>query len=111
MNLKNLDKMTSGLSITSKMPVLFLGHGSPMNAIEENEFVKIIGEVKEPDMHEVYDPVWDMEIKQFEKTATFIYTLVYTGSLPYSLNGTIDYMACDSGKCINLNESFQIEIK
>jgi 4,5-DOPA dioxygenase extradiol len=25
---------------TQKMPVLFLGHGSPMNAIEENEFVK-----------------------------------------------------------------------
>lgn len=25
---------------TAKMPVLFLGHGSPMNAIEENEFVK-----------------------------------------------------------------------
>lgn len=24
---------------TDKMPVLFLGHGSPMNAIEENEFV------------------------------------------------------------------------
>ena len=24
---------------TAKMPVLFLGHGSPMNAIEENEFV------------------------------------------------------------------------
>ena len=23
-----------------KMPVLFLGHGSPMNAIEENEFVE-----------------------------------------------------------------------
>ena len=22
------------------MPVLFLGHGSPMNAIEENQFVK-----------------------------------------------------------------------
>lgn len=22
-----------------KMPVLFLGHGSPMNAIEENDFV------------------------------------------------------------------------
>jgi 4,5-DOPA dioxygenase extradiol len=25
---------------TEKMPVLFLGHGSPMNAIEENEFVE-----------------------------------------------------------------------
>ena len=27
------------MSNTAKMPVLFLGHGSPMNAIEENEFV------------------------------------------------------------------------
>lgn len=31
--------MTLPLS-TTKMPVLFLGHGSPMNAIEENEFVE-----------------------------------------------------------------------
>ncbi|MBP1669595.1 MAG: aromatic ring-cleaving dioxygenase [Bacteroidetes bacterium] len=31
--------MTTPLS-TTKMPVLFLGHGSPMNAIEENEFVE-----------------------------------------------------------------------
>ena len=28
------------LDHTPKMPVLFLGHGSPMNAIEENEFVQ-----------------------------------------------------------------------
>ena len=26
--------------MTEKMPVLFLGHGSPMNAIEENEFAQ-----------------------------------------------------------------------
>ncbi|RTL56134.1 MAG: 4,5-DOPA dioxygenase extradiol [Sphingobacteriales bacterium] len=39
MKLNELNKMTSPLSNTDKMPVLFLGHGSPMNAIEENEFV------------------------------------------------------------------------
>ncbi|RSK41617.1 4,5-DOPA-extradiol-dioxygenase [Mangrovimonas spongiae] len=39
MNLRDLDKMTSNMSNTGQMPVLFLGHGSPMNAIEENEFV------------------------------------------------------------------------
>jgi 4,5-DOPA dioxygenase extradiol len=33
------DFLMSGKS-TAKMPILFLGHGSPMNAIEENEFVK-----------------------------------------------------------------------
>ncbi|WP_245943347.1 4,5-DOPA-extradiol-dioxygenase [Algoriphagus aquaeductus] len=39
MKLQDLSKMTAPLGKTPKMPVLFLGHGSPMNAIEENEFV------------------------------------------------------------------------
>jgi 4,5-DOPA dioxygenase extradiol len=34
-----LNKISAPFSSTPKMPVLFLGHGSPMNAIEENEFV------------------------------------------------------------------------
>ena len=39
MKLNELNKMTEPFNSTEKMPVLFLGHGSPMNAIEENEFV------------------------------------------------------------------------
>lgn len=39
MKLNELNKLTAPLNSTAKMPVLFLGHGSPMNAIEENEFV------------------------------------------------------------------------
>lgn len=39
MNLNDLSKLSSSFATTTKMPVLFLGHGSPMNAIEENEFV------------------------------------------------------------------------
>jgi 4,5-DOPA dioxygenase extradiol len=39
MKLKDLNKITAPLDRTAKMPVLFLGHGSPMNAIEENDFV------------------------------------------------------------------------
>lgn len=52
MDLNDLSKITASLEPTSKMPVLFLGHGSPMNAIEENEFVegfrKIATEIPEP---------------------------------------------------------------
>lgn len=40
MKLKELETVTRDFSVTEKMPVLFLGHGSPMNAIEENEFVR-----------------------------------------------------------------------
>ena len=39
MKLNELNKMTAPFNSTAQMPVLFLGHGSPMNAIEENEFV------------------------------------------------------------------------
>lgn len=40
MNLAALQKFSESLDSTEKMPVLFVGHGNPMNAIEENEFVK-----------------------------------------------------------------------
>lgn len=39
MTLNHLNKITSAWDSSVKMPVLFIGHGSPMNAIEENEFV------------------------------------------------------------------------
>ncbi|MCW4451391.1 4,5-DOPA dioxygenase extradiol [Kaistella sp. BT6-1-3] len=40
MNLNDLENISQQFNSTEKMPVLFLGHGSPMNAIEENQFVK-----------------------------------------------------------------------
>jgi len=38
-NLNDLSKISDAFPNTEKMPVLFLGHGNPMNAIEENQFV------------------------------------------------------------------------
>lgn len=38
MKLNELDRNSGSGAVPGKMPVLFLGHGSPMNAIEDNEF-------------------------------------------------------------------------
>jgi len=38
-NLNNLEQFSGNLPNSERMPLLFLGHGSPMNAIEENQFV------------------------------------------------------------------------
>jgi 4,5-DOPA dioxygenase extradiol len=50
--MNDLHKMTKPFNSTERMPVLFLGHGSPMNAIEENEFVqgfrKVAQEIPKP---------------------------------------------------------------
>ncbi len=40
MNLHEFQKSSSEFKPTDKMPVLFYGHGSPMNAIEQNNFTK-----------------------------------------------------------------------
>lgn len=40
MKLNDLTRITEPFQRSERMPVLFLGHGSPMNAIEENEFVR-----------------------------------------------------------------------
>ena len=52
MKLSALTSITGPFKPTPRMPVLFLGHGSPMNAIEENEFVqgfrKVGSEVPRP---------------------------------------------------------------
>lgn len=40
MNLNTLHTLTDSLPASELMPALFIGHGSPTNAIEENEFVK-----------------------------------------------------------------------
>lgn len=52
MNLKTLDTISDSFENTKPMPVLFLGHGSPMNAIAENEFVqgfrKLAEEIPKP---------------------------------------------------------------
>jgi len=39
MNQEGLKNTIESFDNTDLMPVLFVGHGNPMNAIEENEFV------------------------------------------------------------------------
>jgi 4,5-DOPA dioxygenase extradiol len=40
MNLQSLHTATSDLSSSERMPLMFVGHGSPMNAILDNSFTK-----------------------------------------------------------------------
>lgn len=65
MKLNALHQLTDSLENTPKMPVLFLGHGSPMNAIEENEFVtgfrNISSEIETPKAIIVVSAHWETQ--------------------------------------------------
>lgn len=58
-----MKKFAETLENTPRMPVLFVGHGSPMNAIEENEFVqgfrKVSSEIEMPKAILVVSAHWE----------------------------------------------------
>jgi 4,5-DOPA dioxygenase extradiol len=62
MKLNALNMILETWENTPKMPVLFLGHGSPMNGIEENEFVqgfrKVSSEIEIPKAIVVVSAHW-----------------------------------------------------
>lgn len=63
MKLSELTRIIDPFKPSELMPVLFLGHGSPMNAIEENEFVagfrKVGSEVPRPQAVLVISAHWE----------------------------------------------------
>ena len=52
MSLKNLNNITKDLNPSDRMSALFLGHGNPMNALEDNEYtrawIKLASETPKP---------------------------------------------------------------
>lgn len=63
MKLNALNSIIENWENTPKMPVLFLGHGSPMNAVAENEFVlgfrKVSSEIHIPKAIVVISAHWE----------------------------------------------------
>lgn len=45
LNLNELKTITDGFQSTQKMPVLFIGHGNPMNAIYDNNFTQSLNKL------------------------------------------------------------------
>ncbi|WP_437918615.1 4,5-DOPA dioxygenase extradiol [Sphingobacterium sp. LRF_L2] len=67
--LSTLNRFLDNTRLTAKMPVLFLGHGSPMNAIEENQFVEGFRQVGD----EIEKPVAILVISaHWETRGTFV---------------------------------------
>jgi heptosyltransferase-2 len=113
-----------------EMPVLFIGHGSPMNAIEDNEFTKgwkaIAKTIAKPKLYPTF--------KQFSKIEPFVSqafvcmapsSVWFTKQLPkdkwielcnsipkevviYLLGGPSDKTLCEEIKNKSTHESFQI---
>ena len=77
MKIKELEQISSKFSNSPKMPVMFIGHGHPMNAIFDNSFTRklstIASEIQKPNAIMVVSAHWEtrgtyVSVNPFPKT-------------------------------------------
>ena len=66
---------------------------------DANGAFKFIGNTSEEDGHIVDDPVFQMKIKFFDKSAVFLQRVELLGDVK-SVEGTVEFMVCDDTRCL-----------
>ncbi len=66
----------------------------------ESPNYQLMGEVMESEAIVLHDPVFDMELRYFEKQAIFTQKVKVLGKEPVSLKGELEYMVCNDGMCL-----------
>ncbi|MFV9550879.1 cytochrome c biogenesis protein CcdA [Algibacter sp. PT7-4] len=66
---------------------------------DANGAFKFIGNTTEDEGHIVDDPVFQMKIKFFEKSAVFIQKVQLKGRVK-TVNGSVEFMVCDDTRCL-----------
>lgn len=67
---------------------------------EANDAYKLVGKTKEDKGVTELDPVFDMVITYFEKTATFTQRIKLTGNKGTTVKGELEFMVCDDTNCL-----------
>ena len=67
---------------------------------EENPAYTSVGKIKESKGVTEMDPVFDMVITYFERTATFTKRIKLTGDKGTTIKGEVEFMVCDDTNCL-----------
>lgn len=90
-----------------------LSEGGPLPTVFKfipNSNYTIEGQPSEKNAKEVYEEVFEMNVKYFENKAVFKQRLTTKTNESFSVNGEINYMTCDSEKCLPGQFKFQTTI-
>ena len=62
------------------------------------------GNTKEGKGHEVYDKVFELDIKYFEDEAVFKQRIRLKSTTSFTVNGVVEFMVCNDTQCLPPNE-------
>lgn len=90
-----------------------LPDGGPMPtefAFAKLDGIQLDGKASEPTPKEVFDEMFKMKVKYFDKTATFVQKIKLTNSKPVTVSGTINFQTCNEETCIPGEAEFSFEV-
>ena len=90
-----------------------LGDGGPTSAtfnVDKKSGLELVGSLKPVgNEHEVFDQMFEMQVRYFENTAKFVQKVKFTGGT-YAIEGYLMYGACNDSNCLPPSEvSFKYE--
>ncbi|MBP0903211.1 protein-disulfide reductase DsbD domain-containing protein [Mariniflexile gromovii] len=84
------------------LPTVFL--------FESHSNYELIGKMSEPKGKTVYESVFEMDTKYFENKAVFKQRIKIKNNTTFKIKGDIEFMTCNSEKCIQGYDNFEIKI-
>jgi thiol:disulfide interchange protein DsbD len=108
-NTNYTDSNTAELQLTATMEKGWhlysqhLAEGGPMSTefkFEKVAGIELIGTISEPRPEEVFDKMFQMKVKYFSGSATFIQKIKVLTDKPVTLKGTIVFQSCNDESCI-----------
>jgi thiol:disulfide interchange protein DsbD len=67
---------------------------------KNTETYELLGDTEESKGVKEMDPVFEMEITYFERTAIFVQRIKLTGEGVYLINAEVEFMVCDEERCL-----------
>jgi len=67
---------------------------------EKNKNYELIGNVKEEKGHTVYDSIFKLKIKFFDKKTTFRQRIKVKNNTNFKIIGEIEFMTCNDSNCV-----------
>ena len=102
--------LAEGWHIYSQKSELVIGPVPTSITFNENQNIKLIGKVEEPNPIKDYDENFEDTLAFFEKEVVFSQKVEFRGN--HSIEGVVNYMICNSSMCLPpKDELFKIELK
>lgn len=93
----------------------FTPDGGPMAtfiSFEKSNKYKLVGKAEEfPAAHKAFDKVFGIDVFYLEKTVNIKQRIIVNTKDAFQLSGTVEYQACQEGKCVMFDPSFDIEVE